>query len=100
MQFKWKLIIEDIINTHSAKSISDGKIAAEIGVTKEAVRKLRCGLTEEPRYSTGLKLLTLHRKMCPELYTQANLDDVCLGEQNEKRQKRLEYFKAYLTCTK
>lgn len=63
--WKWKGIIEDILQV---KNYSQTRIATEVSVSKEAISKLMRGVTKEPRYGTGSRLLALHLKLRPDLY--------------------------------
>lgn len=59
---QWKTIIEEIMQ----EGYSQTRIARDISVSKEAVSKLMRGITHEPRYGTGSKLLALHMKTRPD----------------------------------
>ena len=54
----WKTIVEDLLK----RGYSMASLGREIGVTGEAMRALRINLDQDPRYSTGAKLLELHKK--------------------------------------
>ena len=54
----WKNIVEDLLKRgHTSRSLGD-----DIGVTGASIRALISNPRQEPRYSTGARLLELHKK--------------------------------------
>lgn len=64
----WETIIQDIL---AIDGYNQTRIALDIAVSKEAVSKLIRGVTKEPRYRTGARLLKLHARLRPDLYDTA-----------------------------
>ena len=58
-----------VLNLRSA-GLSATAVARRVGSTPESVLHLARGEVADPRWSTGLKLLTLHHKICPEQHAR------------------------------
>lgn len=66
----WKNTIEDLLQ----RGYTYASIGAEIGATGQAVRAFMDDPTRNPRWHTGDKLISLHKRVmrrCPKIDTAA-----------------------------
>jgi hypothetical protein len=69
----WQQVVLDLRNNYKALST----ISFELNIEKAHLRRLARGETNEPRFNSGVKLLSLHKRACPHLHT---LDHIGLVE--------------------
>jgi hypothetical protein len=56
----WPTLIADL----QARGLSEAKIGAHIGCSQMNINLLRRGVTTDPRYMLGMRLLALHKHVC------------------------------------
>lgn len=55
----WKQLISEIAD---ASGLTQAQIAAHTGLAQSSLSELLSGSTKEPRFSTGQKLVAMHRR--------------------------------------
>lgn len=87
----WDKVIEEIVESGQ---YSEVMLAGKVGVSKEAIRKLRKRLTKEPRFSTGSRLLGLHRALRPEEHKDIfNVSEY--GAKQDRSQRKIDHLRLF-----
>jgi hypothetical protein len=53
----WQALIEEILKD---ERYTEARVAREIGVSPIAIHRIRIGITKEPRYAVGARLMALY----------------------------------------
>lgn len=55
----WKEIVKECLGEY----ISERKLAKLLGVSQPTIHRLKAGTVEEPKYSLGVDILKVHKKL-------------------------------------
>lgn len=60
----WRNMVEEIVE----RGYSEVQIAAKLKVSRDAIIRMRKGITQKPRYRMAAKLFALHMQVRPDRY--------------------------------
>ena len=89
-QAMWKQLVDEIL---VVEGYSERRLANELVVSRDTVRRMRRGKTMNPRYNIGAKLFAVHLLRRPDRYGQQPVAEEVYDRISEK------YITAESTCS-